>query len=273
MTERTRRSNAASATGGFAIFLHLTTTIFPRRSRRTPPPLRATRFRRGHPSHKDREAIELSARIDAATRTLAKLDAKTLAGHPVPLNDAWSTLVPLLDLFPPQGSHGGADLWTIERRKHELIGIAVAVTHNYGRGLPQRLSEMLQRRFRNEPERWPIWIRLILADELKSAGAGTPWYRETLVTYEANIASQSVDSRLDDTSELLRRYAREGETETARRLVLELVAMAFGVGFRKDYQFDTWVAWLGRALSPSPEATLSSTRPRGWRASLTAVDR
>ena len=223
------------------------------------------------PIHKDREAIELSARIDAATRTLAKLDAKTLAGHPVPLNDAWSTLVPLLDLFPPQGNHGGADLWTIERRKHELIGIAVAVTHNYGRGLPQRLSEMLQRRFRNEPERWPIWIRFILADELKSAGAGTPWYRETLVTYEANIASQSVDSRLDDTSELLRRYAHEGETETARRLVLELVAMAFGVGFRKDYQFDTWVAWLGRALSePGSDAFVDEA---AWLARvLTAVD-
>ena len=50
-------------------------------------------------------------------------------------------------------------------------------------------------------------------------------------------------------ADLVRRYARNGEKETAQRLVLTLIRMAFGVGNREDYQFNSWVAWLGRALA------------------------
>ena len=201
------------------------------------------------PIHRDREAIELADRIDSAARTLAKLDAKTLSGRSVSPNDAWGMLIPLFDVFPPPGNLDSASYWRTGRRKSELMGILIAVARNYGRGLPQRLGDMLQQRFRNQPEHWPTWIRLDFAEDLKLAGASTPWYRETLATYEANIASQSVDSRLEDTSNLIRHYAGDGDVDTARRLALKLVPMAFGVGFRKDYQFDSWVAWIGRALA------------------------
>ena len=223
------------------------------------------------PIHRDFEAIELSARIDFTVRTLARLDAKTLSGHPVPVSDAWQTLVPLLDLYPPPDRPGGANFMGLESTKREVFGMVVAVAGSYGRGLPQRLTELLQLRFRNQPERWPTWVRLNLADDLRLAGAATPWYRDTLATYEASIAAQSVDSRLADTSDLVLRYARDGESDTARRLVLALVPMAFGVGFRKDYQFDAWIAWLGRALAePGGERFVNEA---AWLARLlTAVD-
>ena len=32
---------------------------------------------------------------------------------------------------------------------------------------------------------------------------------------------------------------------------MAIIPLAFGIGYRKDYQLDTWVAWLGRALSES----------------------
>ena len=223
------------------------------------------------PIHRDFEAIELSARIDRAILSLARLDAKTLSGHPVPLGDAWRTLVPLLDLYPAPNRQGGASFMGLGSTKREVFGLVVAVAGSYGRGLPQRLSELLQLRFRNQPERWPTWVRLNLADDLRLAGAATPWYRDTLATYEANIAAQSVDSRLSDTSDLVHRYARDGESETARRLVLALVPMAFGVGFRKDYQFDAWIAWLRRALAePGGDRFVNEA---AWLARLlTAVD-
>ena len=221
--------------------------------------------------HSDLEAIELAARIDSAARTLAKLDAKTLSGRPVPLSEAWATLVGMLDVHPPPSSRGGPSFGKVTEGRPQLMRIVVAVARSYGRRLPQRLSELLQQRFRNQPEQWPTWIRLNLADDLRAAGAATPWYRDALVTYEANVASQSVDSRLDDTSELIRRYARDGEAETARRLVLDLVPMAFGVGFRKDYQFDSWAAWLGRALAEPEGAALVDEAV--WLARvLTAID-
>ena len=91
-------------------------------------------------------------------------------------------------------------------------------------------------------------MRLELAELLRCAGIRPAWYQETLIELESLAASQDVHSRLDDISFLVRRYARDGEQSTARRLVLEMISKGFGVGYRKDYQFDHWVAWLGRAL-------------------------
>ena len=48
---------------------------------------------------------------------------------------------------------------------------------------------------------------------------------------------------------LVRRYATDGEVETAHRLAYGLIPMAFGVGFRKDYQFSVWVNWLKEVLA------------------------
>ena len=223
------------------------------------------------PIQQDREAIELADRIDSAARKLAKLDAKTLSGFPLPPNDVWGMLIPLFDVFPPPGNYDSASYWRMGKRESDLMGLLIAVAHNYGRGFPQRISALLQRRFRNQPEQWPTWIRLDLAEDLKLAGASTPWYRETLATYEANIGSQSVDSRLGDTSDLIRHYVGDGDVDTARRLVLDLIPMAFGVGYRKDYQFDSWVDWIGRALGePGGGAFVDEA---AWLARvLTAVD-
>ena len=91
-------------------------------------------------------------------------------------------------------------------------------------------------------------MRLELADRLRSTGASVSWRGETLDAYEAAVATQDVHSRLRETSDLIRLRARDGDVQTAQRLVRAMLPMAFGVGYRKDYQLTSWVAWLARAL-------------------------
>ncbi len=200
------------------------------------------------PIHKDLEAIELSARIDSAIRVLAKLDSRSLAGYPVPQNDAWDNLIPLLDIYPSSEIRISGSFLSIQQSRFDLLDILVAVASNHSSNLLQRLTALLQERFKNQPEKWTTFLRLKLADSLRSAGANAPWYQETLATFEESIKSESVDSRLRETSDIVRRYVNEGDTDTARDLVLSLVPISFNVGYRKDYQFDTWVDLLGLVL-------------------------
>ena len=119
--------------------------------------------------HRDADAIQLATRIDAAARALARLDARTLAGCPAPLSEAWATLAPLLDIFPSRPEGGSENLRGINaQRKRELMGIAVTVAGRHGHDLPQWLSDMLAQRFTREPNRWPPYLRLDLADRLRS---------------------------------------------------------------------------------------------------------
>ena len=214
----------------------------------------------------DIDAIWLTA-LDAAARTLGWLDAATISGQPVPVNDAWTALAPLLDISRPSESRGS---W-IGQGEPGLMRIIVDVAISYGNGLPRRLSDVLTSRFREQPERWFLNLRLDLADRLRSAGVSAPWYRETLTELEEYAVTQDVSSRLRETADLVGHHARNGDRQTARRLALNLIPMAFSVGWRKDYQFDSWVAWLGQALAgPGGDRLVDEA---AWLARvLTAVD-
>jgi hypothetical protein len=201
------------------------------------------------PIHGDVPAIELAERIESGVRVLAAVDAavtdSTNAG------EVWTTVVPLLDIFRHAGGRSSATLGGIAGQKPSFMRLLVRVVLGHGGALSGRLAATLDARFKEQPERWPIGLRLALADELRERGVNAPWYADAVAASEAAAADQDVYSRLDDTASLAHRYARDGDLEAARRLAQALPRLAFGVGYRKDYQFDAWVAWLAMAVSES----------------------
>lgn len=200
------------------------------------------------PVHQDLDAIELAGRVDVAVRTLAWMDAATASGEPLPVTEAWIALGPLLDTFRPVHNRSRATLGGMAQRKPDLVRLIVTVAINHSVDLAERLRDLLTSRFSEQSDRWSPKLRLDVADYFRSAGLDVAWYQESLLAEQSSATGQDVLTRLDDTAALMRRYAGDGDIEEAQRLVLALIPMAFGVGYRKDYQFNSWVAWLDRAL-------------------------
>ena len=171
------------------------------------------------PTGDDVDAIDLFERIDAAVRALSWLDAAIAQGKMVSGTDAWAALALLLDLLERLPKRSSVTLLGIKQQRPEVVRLIATVALSYGNNLPQRLSDELARRFGEQPERWPLPLRLDVAEQLQSAGTDTPWYRETLTALEAHAASQDVTERLGIVAELVGRYARDGDKETACRLV------------------------------------------------------
>ena len=201
------------------------------------------------PIHRDRSYIGLAAGIDEAIQTLGRIDAASASEQPTTPGEVWAALASLLDLFPPSAKRVGGTFHRIAELRRQLFPIAVGVASRCGHRQSQRLCHELAGRFEVQPDQWPLILRLELADEFQSAGVSVPWYRQTLSAYEEEALAEDVHSRLGALADLVRRYARDGDGESACRLVNSLVPVAFGIGYRKDYQCDTWVAWLGRVLS------------------------
>ena len=197
-------------------------------------------------AHKDAGTIELVARIDAAARKLGRMEAAVDSGPPVPPTEVWNAVVSMFYIFFPAGGRSGSRDFSIVQKKSQLFAIIIDVAYRYG--LLERLSEALMHWFEDRPAQWPLKLRLDLASALRSTGATAPWYRQTLREWEDAASSESVEMRLEYMADLVFRYTQDGEKETARRIVRSLVPMAFGVGYRKDYQFDDWVSWLRKAL-------------------------
>ena len=122
------------------------------------------------------------------------------------------------------------------------------MARSYGNGLPEQLRDDFAHRFDMESQKWQAALKLDLADDLLADGKDAPWYQQALVELEAEAADGDVNSRLDTMADLIQRHARNGDLKAAQNIVIGMTSTAFGVGYRKDHQFDRWVSWLGRAL-------------------------
>ena len=129
--------------------------------------------------------------------------------------------------------------------------IMIDVAARYGGDIPQRLSDLLAGLFEAEPHQWPLPMRLDVANRLAANGVSVPWCQETLDALEVYAATEDVSARLRIMEDVARGYAQAGQAQRAQEVALGLIPMGFGVGYRKDYQFQYWVTWLGRAVAES----------------------
>jgi hypothetical protein len=202
------------------------------------------------PVHSDTPAIELAQRIDTTVRTLARLDASIVTQTSPTPAEIWTKLLAALEVFrsaarvPSSSSYQGI----LQQQRTPLMLLVIALAVRMGAGLPDKLVETLALRFSSQPKAWPLSLRLELATELRRAEVNVTWYENLLIAREHESSQADVVSRLQELAVLIQHYADDGDLMQAARLAHTLVPMAFGVGYRKDYQFSTWVEWLGRAL-------------------------
>ena len=147
----------------------------------------------GAPLHSDVDAIDLAGRIDAAVRRLAQLDARIASGQAVLPSEVWTTLIHAIHVFRPVTGRKSSSYHAIEQVKPDLMEVLVALACHYGSEIPQRLVDTFTQKFEEWSEGWPLTLRLSLADELRSAGARVPWYRETLSAMEGGCVSKVVE--------------------------------------------------------------------------------
>jgi hypothetical protein len=134
---------------------------------------------------------------------------------------------------------------------------------------------------------WYVGLKRSIILALVRAGASRSWAIAQLGGIERDmLEGLDVNDRVRACQEQIEAYLALGETRQARHLLDQTVRTAIGVGARKDYQLDSWLDWLDRALDLEPEkaeerlawfaraaVSLCDTTERGYRsASLRLVE-
>lgn len=202
------------------------------------------------PSWQDRNAVALTARIDKAIRTLAAAAAATNEGTPYDTGRLWTDLVPNLAIGhrPPSTS---ATYDGVRGNTKDLLDLVIDTAAAHSASALQQLADRFGSRFSEEPHQWYVASRLRLAARFTKHGHTPIWYRDAIAAEEAALphSDHDISGRLDTTAELVEHYRRVGQLDDARRLARTLVPMSFGVGFRKDYQFERWTELFDRAVT------------------------
>ena len=200
-------------------------------------------------AHSDRNSIDLADRIGSCTRTLARIAAAIDSGQLPPRQEVWTELVRIVRSTWRPADGGSTTLRFVALNNSEVMEIAAEVAISYGADMPHRLVDLLESSFEQQPQQWPLPLRLKLADKLADAGVNVGWHRATLEALALYASNEDVHEKLRTMATVAGGLYRIGRPQEARDIAIGMVPMAFGVGHRKDYQFEYWVAWLGRALA------------------------
>lgn len=201
----------------------------------------------------DNDADRFASKVERALYTLAQIHVTTSIDQSMSTGDVWTSIVPILHVYPERGSQEYRALGTVVWNKSPLFEILCDVICKCGPELGQRFSQHLANIYNTQSEFLPLPFWLKIADKLNLIGVATPWYEDTLSDWESYLANEGMLSRLSESRDLIGRYINDGRTDDAKCLALRLIPMAFCVGYRKDRQFDSWVALLGQAIADSKD--------------------
>jgi hypothetical protein len=204
----------------------------------------------GIPSDHDEYATQAAGIIDLLVRTLAAAAAAT--------DEKASYTLGRLDAVMLQTIHATKRL---RRRPHatsnfgmhrvEIMQLLTEVTLDHGLDSAARLCRHINFQVRSDVGNWPNSTLLTLGRQFQSAGVTPEWYQAAVGEAEAELTWYETDlhSRLEHAAALVPHLADLGRADDARVLARRLVELAFGVGYRKDHQFDHWMDWFERALA------------------------
>jgi hypothetical protein len=212
------------------------------------------------PERDDPEAFRLAVTIEDAVKALAKLSVEPDVVGQSESTAAWDCLLQTLEVFRVTSIQSKSSTYRgMLHRELDLLSLAIRVTQRIGSDVSQRFYELISDRIGSEPERWPLARRLEIGASFESLGIAASWYERSIAEEEAEIVLRSVYSRLEDTAKLVRIHIKRGSHDEAHRLLRTLIPLSFGVGYRKDYQFDAWVSVLTSATASGDQSLLADT--------------
>jgi len=100
---------------------------------------------------------------------------------------------------------------------------------------------------------WRPDVRREVILSLYPAGVDQDWLMGELRTIESKMyQDKDPDGRVDTCHAQINAWLAMGRKDDARRLMVDLLRTSFGAGFRKDYQLDDWIKWLGHVNDAEP---------------------
>lgn len=170
----------------------------------------------------------------------------------------------LLRLFCRNWNDDGRAEWSmLTRHRSRFYTLLVRAAQQHGCRAIQELAIAFENEWL-ESDRSRYWsfddIRSITRS-LYAAGAEATWCRNVL----ARTETQSNDAT-DTTGKLSWRESQAhswvliGEVERAKPLIDQILQISAGIGYRKDYQLDSWIEWMRMANQVQPDAAQARIR-------------
>lgn len=198
--------------------------------------------------HQDNDLIAMASVVETQVRDLAQLRARReLEGEFSESEVAFVLRTCLNSLQMPHmlsGTHG----YKVHEIRRVLAPFIAEAAIAFGNQVARTVANRFGAIFADSANRWPLPLQLEIADLFDNSDIAVEWRDTVLGQMRASLADDDVHGTLSNLGELAEHYIAGGQSELARGATDELLNRSFGVGYRKDYQFESWGEWLASTV-------------------------
>lgn len=212
------------------------------------------------PDPKD-ESSQGAVYILRALYHLARIAAEANLGQVKSWSVIHQRVSPLLRLFNQSGQrwHKWFGWHAAESRRGEFFALLVDVVSLHGEECLGGLKRAFEREWDHGDTAgyWPTDLQRKVVLKLQRKGVEKQWAVGRLTQQgEHLLHGRDASGRTEEYEAQAMAWLKLQEPDRSKQTIQNMLRFSSGVGYRKDYQFNTWIDWLGRTLSVEPDKAL-----------------
>lgn len=117
-----------------------------------------------------------------------------------------------------------------------------------------RLGDYLFKEFSENPRYWSASVQRKIIKSLFFHGYDSEKSKKQLINLESfMLFDHDIDGRISECIDHSKLWINLGELKIAEKWIKQSIKESLGIGYRKDYQFSTWIEWLRKINNKEPE--------------------
>lgn len=184
---------------------------------------------------------------------LAELWAEGLAGQRLAKGGLPQRLRPLVRAFYGLVHYRQRYAYRLLILRGAYFDFLAQVVAVHGSPALAELLELVDQEVADWPQWWPATVQRSLLVALLTHGYGPVGISQRLEGLEATMLDgQDVDARVRECQAQAQAWATAGNPARAEHWLRMALQQSIGIGYRKDYQLNTWLSWLRQVNQQQP---------------------
>lgn len=171
--------------------------------------------------------------------------------------DITKRVIPIVQFYYKEVNYRNRYWYKIEQAKGEYYDFLILAVSEQGTAKVEAVGEYLFKEFVKNSKYWDTSVQRKIACSLIHHGFNSDKAKLQLERIESSmLENRDIDSRITECVAHANVYIDLGEFETGEKWLKQAIKESIGVGYRKDYQFSSWIEWLKKINIEAPsEAT------------------
>jgi hypothetical protein len=172
-----------------------------------------------------------------------------------PTEDIIKRTLPIIRFYYKNVSHRNMHWYKLTQCKSEYFDFLIYAVSRLGNKELNALSEYLFNEFKNTPKYWNEKIKRKIIISLFNNGLDIEIAKTYLLSLEENpmLEGHDIDGRINECVEHSNAWFSLGQPEKAEKWMKQAIQESIGIGYRKDYQFSSWISWLRKVNKADSE--------------------